>query len=121
VSNLNTTEPRVLYLAACCTKSQLINLIDCNQSQQKFAEGDAYKNLLKQEEDTLQNLLKNFDKIASSKAAQSKLSSAEIDFLNAEGFDEDGNEYDCLQDWLVKGRKKFVDNTPHQKSDDLNN
>ncbi len=46
---------------------------------------------------------------------------ARLDFLEGEGFDQDGNEYDTLYDWLTKDHKQFIDNTPYQKGDDLNN
>lgn len=43
----------------------------------------------------------------------------DCDFLQSEGFDDDGNEYDTLHDWLVSDKKPHIDNTPWQKGDDL--
>jgi len=47
-----------------------------------------------------------------------ELSRAMSNFLQGEGFDAMGNEYDNLHDWLTIPHGEFVDRTPYQKGDD---
>ena len=49
-----------------------------------------------------------------------EFSIASLDFLQNEGFDSNGNEYDTLHDWLLGNHKEIIDNTPWQKGDNLN-
>jgi len=46
--------------------------------------------------------------------------SAQLDFLQNEGYDDMGHEYYTLHDWLCKPHGEFVDHTPYQKGDDWN-
>uniref|UniRef100_A0A6M3JMW4 Uncharacterized protein n=1 Tax=viral metagenome TaxID=1070528 RepID=A0A6M3JMW4_9ZZZZ len=39
-------------------------------------------------------------------------------FLQCEGYDEEGNEYNDLHEWLTKEYAPWRDNTPWQKGDD---
>lgn len=43
---------------------------------------------------------------------------ADLAFLENEGYDSQGNEYDTLHQWLIRGHKQFHDNTPYQKGDE---
>ena len=51
-----------------------------------------------------------------------EFSQASLDFLQNEGCDSNGNEYNTLHDWLVgnHSRNEQADNTPWQKGDELN-
>jgi len=40
-------------------------------------------------------------------------------FLQSEGYDDMGNEYNTLHDWLVVPHKEFIDRTPRYKGDEL--
>lgn len=49
----------------------------------------------------------------------SEFSRAQMDYLQNEGYDGMGNEYETLHDWLtVTHRNEVVDKTPWQKGDD---
>jgi hypothetical protein len=43
---------------------------------------------------------------------------AQLNFLQNEGYDDMGNEYYTLHDWLTRPHGEFVDRTPYQKGDD---
>ena len=44
---------------------------------------------------------------------------ASYNFLQSEGFDDMGKEYNTLHDWLVVPHKEFIDRTPRYKGDEL--
>jgi hypothetical protein len=44
---------------------------------------------------------------------------ASYDFLQSEGYDDMGNEYNSLHYWLIIPHKEFIDRTPRYKADDL--
>ena len=44
-----------------------------------------------------------------------------MQFLQCEGYDDDGSESETLHEWLTRETKTYRDNTPWQKGDDLDN
>lgn len=48
-----------------------------------------------------------------------ELNRAMNNFLQSEGYDGEGNEYNSLHDWLTIPHGEFVDKTPYQKGDEI--